>query len=500
MPQEKLPEERQSFWVETGYKKTYPTLRKDETTDIVVIGGGIAGILTSYTLAKEGYKVILLEARQLLNGTTGFTTAKLSAQHQLIYDELIARYGKDTALLYYEANMAGIRYIEKIAKELNFDCQLTEQKAYVYTQEKDKLRTFKQEAEAYVELGINGRLVDDVPLEIKVEAALEMDEQAQFHPVTFLHHVLDSLDTEKVKIYEQSLVEDIRQNDDESIAIKIANDKEVTCQKAVFATHFPIFDPDNHYAKMKPQMSYALALKTKKEHPDGMYINDDIPKRTFRTMQVNGEDYLLVGGQSHPVGDKYDELERYMELAALANNTFGETDIVYRWSSHDLMTEDRIPFIGKLHLDYPHLYTLTGFSKWGLANAATGAKVITDLIQNNHNPYKKIYDPYREISSLDEKETVQEEEVHTLELVGKPEQLQENEATIMEKDDESIGVYKDKNGNLHYLDISCTHLGCHLNWNKGDTTWDCPCHGSRFHATGAVLAGPALKDLTKKHH
>src|SRR5699024_2757235 len=366
-------------------------------TEIAVIGGGIAGILTSYTLAKEGYTVILLEARQLLNGTTGFTTAKLSAQHQLIYDELIERYDEETASLYYQANMEGIRYVEEIANEHKIDCQLTEEKAYVYTKEKDKLSSFQGEAEAYEKLVIKGRLVDNIPYEIEIETALEMDEQAQFHPVTFLHHVLESLDSDKVKIYEQSLVKDVTQGEEEAITLTMENGKKITCQKAVFATHFPTFDPDNNYAKMTPQMSYALALKTTKEHPDGMYINDDMPKRTFRKMHVNGENYLLVGGQSHPVGDKYDELARYEELADLAKNTFGETDIVYKCSSNDLMTEESIPFIGMLHLDYPNLYTLTGFSKWCLAKAATCAKIITDLIQGNHNKYKAIYDPQREI-------------------------------------------------------------------------------------------------------
>src|SRR5699024_5512813 len=361
--QNKLPKERQSFWKETGYQKTYPSLSDDERTEIAVIGGGIAGILTSYTLAKEGYTVILLEARQLLNGTTGFTTAKLSAQHQLIYDELIERYDEETASLYYQANMEGIRYVEEIANEHKIDCQLTEEKAYVYTKEKDKLSSFQGEAEAYEKLVIKGRLVDNIQYDIEIETALEMDEQAQFHTVTFLHHVLESINTDKVKIYEQSLVEDVTQNDDESITLAMENGKQVTCEKAVFATHFPTFDPDDNYAEMTPQMSYALALKTKNNHPKGVYINADIPKRTFRKMQVNGEDYLLVGGQSHPVGDKYDELARYEELADLAKNTFGETDIVYKWSSHDLMTEDRIPCIGILHLQYPNIYTFTGFSK-----------------------------------------------------------------------------------------------------------------------------------------
>lgn len=501
MSEEHLPEKRESFWVETGYQNKYAKLEQDLTTDVAVVGGGIAGILSAYTLMKEGYKVVLLEGRELLHGTTGYTTAKLCAQHGLIYSELIERYDEDLAKLYYEANMEGITTIERIAKDNGINCELESESAFVYTEDKDKVDAFKKEADAYEKLNIEGNYLTEMPIDIDIEAAVQMRNQAQFHPVTFLHKVLDVMKEAGVEIYEHSLVMDVEQEENgQKTKLELENGNVVTCSSAIFATHFPTFDPEEKYTVLNPEMSYALALKTTKTHPDGIYINDDIPSRTFRKMRVDETDYLLVGGQGHPVGDEHREEERYEDLYKAAKELFGETDVVYRWSAHDLMTEDRIPFIGKLHPDYKNIYTLTGFNKWGLANAATGTNVIADLMKERDNPYEAMYNPRRDIPDLKKSDDSNQgdENIDKLDLPDKVDDLKNGEATVIKKDDEEIGVYKDEKGELHYLDITCTHLGCSVTWNDGDHTWDCPCHGSRFNATGEVIEGPALKGLSQK--
>lgn len=496
----KLPEETHSFWLETGKRKTYPKLKSIYKTDTAVIGGGIAGILTAYSLAKAGNDVALFEGRELLNGTTGYTTAKLSAQHQLIYDELINRYGEIRANLFYEANMEGIEYIRQIAKEHHIGCEINDQNAYVYTQEASKKEIFKKEAEAYNKLNIPGRLLADFPLNMGIEAAIEMNNQAEFHPVSFLHGVLEASDGLDDHIFEHTLINEVVRDDDGVLHLKTADGHGIECNHAIFATHYPTFEPDEHFTKMTPEVSYALAYKTDTEKLNGMYISDDTPKKTFRKMQVGNENYLLVGGQSHPIGDDNSEWSRYEEIDTFAKKTFGVGDPVYRWSSHDLITEDRIPLIGQLHPDYPNVFTATGFSKWGLADAGTGARVLTDLVLGNDNKYIDMYDPRRDIPELSNTnpESGVSDAVKALRLPETPEDLDVNEATIIEKNNEKIGVYKDDSGTLHYMDLSCTHMGCGLQWNNGDKTWDCPCHGSRFNAYGEVIEGPALADLEYK--
>lgn len=257
MTHSNLPKGRHSFWIETGYRNDYPNVQSNLEGKVSVVGGGIAGILTAYTLAKEGCQVIFIEGRKFVSGTTGYTTAKLSAQHQLIYKSLIDRYDEQLAKLYYEANMEGIAYIEEIVNAHQINCQFVKEKAYVYTEDESKREAFEQESEAYQTLGIDGKLLNELPIEqIDVEAAIQMDYQAQFQPVSFLHHVLNVLKDMNVQIYENSLVVDAEQSKAKrKITLTLENGFTVTCEKAVFATHFPPFDPEDNYTDVEPHMS-----------------------------------------------------------------------------------------------------------------------------------------------------------------------------------------------------------------------------------------------------
>lgn len=492
-----LPEKIQSFWKQTEKSLSYPQLKKNLEKDVVIVGGGIAGITAAYFLAKEGKKVVLLEAREVISGTTGFTTAKLTAQHNLIYDELINRYGQAKANLYYQANMEGIALVKSITEELEIDCELEEQDAFVFTQKQQNKNKLLKEAEAYEKLGIDGGLLEDLPLNLDIEAAVTMRNQAQFHPVKYLNGLLKEIEKLGGEIYEHSKVMEVE--DMEKGSCKTEYGYTVTGKDVIFATHFPLHEPDNIYSKkLKPESSYALAVKSKQEFPDGMYINVDLPKRTLRKMEVEGENYILVGGESHPTGDGISSKQRYEQLAVFAEKTFEATEVKYQWSSHDLTGEDRIPFVGKLQADSKHIYVMTGFAKWGLSNATIGGKVLTDLIMEQKNLFTELYDPQREIPSMKD---VEPEELNNENNDAKSNQtvkvknLDKKHGTVAEINGDQVGVYKDTKGNIHYLDLTCTHLGCDVEWNDGDCTWDCPCHGSRFNAIGNVIQGPAVEPL-----
>lgn len=235
---------------------------------------------------------------------------------------------------------------------------------------------------------------------------------------------------------------------------------------------------------------------------DGAHISYDTPSVTLRTMEYFGDHYFLIGGQSHPTGDGYSDEERYEKIHELAQKFFAVEEPAFKWSTHDLMTKDHVPFIGQYHAGFPDVYTITGLNAWGLANSSAGAMVITDLICGRSNPYVELYNPYREIKKLDSDDE-EEQSSSKVKEVERPkvEALQNDEMTILKKgegdDKERIGVYKDKNGKIHYFDLSCTHKGCGLRINDGDKTWDCPCHGSRFDKFGKVIYGPAIANLEK---
>lgn len=500
-----LPEATASFWLETGQTNSYPALLENLKVDVAVVGGGIAGILTAHHLAEDGKNVALFEARELLHGTTGYTTAKLSAQHQLIYHQLLKRYGKERAKLFYQANMEGIDYIREVAGDLGIDCGFRERDAYVYTEHADKKESFEKEAGAYEQLNISGAYVDELPLDLPVAAGVKMTQQAEFQPVTFLHGVLEKNPKLQAAVYEQTLVKELKENEDETLELTTEKGYTIHCNQAVFATHFPTFEIDRHYEdNTDPEISYALAYEAEDISIHGMYISADDPKKTFRKMTYNEKEYLLVGGQSHRLGDDSSEQSRYEEIDRFAKKVFGVEDPIYRWSSHDMITQDRVPFIGQLDPNYSQVYTQTGFSKWGLADAATGAKVLTDLINGHANKYRDMYHPHRDIPELPEEKASSSDKNDTIDKLiykANPEDLALGEATIVDEGEENeFGVYKDTIGELHYLDLSCTHVGCGVKWNTGDKTWDCPCHGSRFSATGRVIEGPAMEDLAVKEN
>lgn len=494
------PKHLSSYWLNTSETLNYPALQHNIQADVAVVGGGIAGITTAYMLAEEGVDVALLEARNLMNGTTGNTTAKLTAQHALIYDELIQRYGTEDAKLYYQANMEAIGLIKAFTEKNKIDCDLQEQTAFVYTQSAKHREKIENEVKAYQKLGIDGELVNDLRLPFNIETAVAMYKQAQFHPVKYLNGLLTALENMGVRIYENTMVTDVDEADDAGHTICFTGQgKQITCEHAVFATHYPTYEVDKFFPKnLEPESSYAIAVKAENKFPDGMYISIDHPKRTMRPIYQNGEQYVLVGGDSHTTGDGSSTEQRYNDIVQFAGNNFKTVDIKNCWSSHDLISSDRLPFIGKIQ-ENRNIYVLTGFSKWGLTDATIGAKILADAIMGKENPYESLFSLQRTIHSLEEQEETSAgtQEFKKSSTVQSPNNLKNGHGGVMKIDDQSTGAYRDENGNLHLLDLSCTHMGCSVAWNDGDKTWDCPCHGSRFNATGEVVEGPALKALKK---
>jgi len=491
--------QHESFWNGTTNQPSFKALDKDIEADVVVAGGGIAGITTAFLLSQEGKKVVLLEARELLNGTTGNTTAKLSAQHHLLYSKLVELYGENIAKLYFEANDHAISMIGSLAEAREINCDFERKDSYVFTQQEGIISALEKEAEAYQELSIDGGMIDGSPLNNEAMKSLLMRNQAQFHPLKWLNGLLGEIEKSDAEIYEHTALTDVKTSN-QGIVCQTDQDCIVTCKDLVIATHFPVYAENKFYVNnLSPESSVAMAFKADKELPAGMFISAEMPKWTMRDIKHDGESYILVGGESHATGDGMSEEERYGRVAAYAKEHLGLENPIYRWSSLDFFTPDHIPFVGRLHEDTDHIYVMTGFSKWGLSNSTAGAGIIKDLIMENDNPYIAIYSPQRDLKSL-ELPSGEDEKVKTSGAESSLDNLKINQAAVIKKDDKEIGVYKDENGKLHYIDLNCTHMGCGVKWNDGDLTWDCPCHGSRFKATGEVIEGPALDPLETRDH
>lgn len=500
-----LPTYPESYWLATVSMPGFGKLDRDLETDVAVVGGGIAGITTAYLLAKEGRWVVLVTAGKLLNGTTGYTTAKLTAQHDLIYDEYIGHFGEERAKRYYEANMEALKFVRQIAEEEGIDCDLVEEDAYIYTNDEWKVQSIEKEYQAYERLGIPGSLEKSVPLPVPSLRAVVMKGQARFHPVPYLKHLAESFVRMGGQIFEDTTVDKIEENGDGSIKVTAEEGKTIACRDAVSCSHFPIPDSAFYFARLHPEASYAIAARAPGELPRGMYISADKPNRSVRTITYGGEKLLLIGGESHKVGQKEPGFKHYEALEDFARTTFGATDIVYRWSAQDFETTDKLPYVGRVSKDKLHIYTATGFRKWGMTTSVVAARILTDMIVSRNNRYADLYDPSRFHADPDLATLVKENIDVAGQLIGgklewlrrKPEDLGPDQGGAVRVNGRKAGAYRSPEGELFIVDTTCRHMGCEVEWNDGDRTWDCPCHGSRYTYRGEVIEGPAKKDLER---
>lgn len=501
----KLPRFPEPFWRENTNLPSFPKLAEDLHVDVAVIGGGITGLTSAYLLAKEGVKVALIEAGSILNGTTGHTTAKVTAQHGLIYDELISHFGEDKARLYYQANYEAMQFVKNIVKEQQIECDLTEEDAYVYTNSEVEMEKLLKEFKAYEKLGVvGGEYVSEIPIPVEAKAAVVMRNQAQFHPLKFLKHLVEAFTQLGGQIYENTTAVDIEEGSEPVVTTR--DNHRIRCQQMIVSTHFPFYDLKGFYfSRMHVERSYVLAVRTEKEFPGGMYINAEKPGRSLRYTDYNGEKLVLFGGDSHVTGRETNTHEYYEGIEAFAAQTFGIKEIPYRWSAQDPITHDKIPFIGKYSASTDNIFVATGYRKWGMTNGINAAMLLSDLILKRDNPYKELFEPQRFHADPELKKMVTANASVAKELVSgkfdrpstRPESLGNDEGAVVSVNGKRAGAYRDETGQLHVVDTTCTHMGCELMWNDGERTWDCPCHASRFSYKGDVIEGPAELPLGK---
>lgn len=492
------------IWREDTKLSTYEPLNEDTATEVAVVGGGITGITTAYLLAKAGKKVTLLEADELLNGTTGHTTAKVTAQHGLIYHELIRHFGEEKASLYYQAQMDALQSMEEWIDKYQIDCQWVKEDAYLFATTQTGARKLEKEHEAYQALGIPGHSGNALPFEMDATRSLSMENQARFHPIKYLSALIEEFTKMGGEIYEQTKAIDLKEKD--RIEIETGNGFTVACEKVVSCSHFPFYDGKGFYfSRMYAERSYLLAIEPEKEIPDGMYLSIDEPKRSIRTADYKGTPILLIGGESHKTGQGVDTSFHYNALEEFAAETFGVKRKLFQWSAQDLTTLDKVPYIGPITRSNDRVFIATGFRKWGMTNGTLAAKLISNYVMGEESLYHELFKPSRFKSDPSMKQFISQNfEVAThlvegkLELVQEtPKRLKKGEGMVVQWKGERAGAYRDDEGKLYVLDTTCTHMGCEVEWNSGEHTWDCPCHGSRFSYDGAVMEGPADQPLMK---
>lgn len=438
-----------SIWSKTVQIREKNALNRDMEADNVIIGGGIAGILTAYFLKKKGENAVLVEAARLCSGQTKNTTAKITLQHGLIYHKLIEKIGQEQAALYAEANRNAISAYKNIIEEKEIECQFRECSSYLYTWEDEE--KIIQEMEAAERLGIDGEYTVKTELPFGVKGAVRFYGQAVFHPLLFLGRI-----AEEIEAYENTRVLTVNENE------VITENHKIKAKNIIFASHYPFINvPGFYFIRMHQERSYVVALKNTKQM-DHIYYGIDKGGLSFR----KSGDLLLLGGGSHRTGDNK-EGGKYRDLCLQAEKIFPGSREVCRWSAQDCMPADGIPYIGRYAADKPNWYVATGFHKWGMTGAMAAAQMISSLITEGRSPYEEVFTPQRLF-------------------------LQASVANLLEEGVESV---KGLSKGVFSAVPRCPHMGCALEWNPDELSWDCPCHGSRFDIHGKLIDNPAQEDM-----
>ena len=427
-----------SVWEKDIVRESFPSLAENKSTDVLIIGGGIAGILCADRLRRAGVDCMLVEAKRICMGVSGNTTAKVTFAHGLLYEGLIRRFGVKKAGLYLKAQEQALSEYARIA--CTVDCDYRENDAFVYTlRNKSKI---VGEIAALNRLGVPAVYTDAEALPFPVTGALCVKGQAEINPLKLLYGLARDL-----PIYENTKVQEL-------IGQKAITQKcEITFKRLVVATHFPIFNKQGlYFLKMYQHRSYVLALENA-PNVRGMYVDEANRGLTFR----NYGELLLLGGGGHRTGKSGG---CWQELEDFAAKHYADARIVAKWATQDCMTLDGMPYIGRYARHTPNVYVTTGFNKWGMTSAMVAATLLADLICGKSTPYADLFSPSRSV-------------FHP--------QLAAN-------------AFHSVIGLLTPTTPRCPHLGCALQYNAVEHSWDCPCHGSRFAEDGELLDNPATDD------
>lgn len=428
-----------SLWNEYGNRPAFPTLKNDIKTDVLIIGGGIAGILTAHFLQEKGVSYVLVEKDKICSGTTGNTTAKITFQHGLIYNKILRSEGIEKAKIYLQGNKMAFEKYSELCR--NIDCDYEIKDNYVYS--RNDRKKLEEEMNALSKIGYNAVLKENLPLPFDTVGAVCFEDQAQFHPLKFLFSIAKDLN-----IYEDTFVREMIDK------TAVTDRGKIYADKVIAATHFPFINKHGSYfLKLYQQRSYVIALENA-QNVGGMFIDQCKTGFSFR----NYGDFLLLGGGGHRTGKRGGNWNRLREFA---ERNYPNAAEKYFWAAQDCISLDHIPYIGEYSKNTTNLYTASGFNKWGMTGAMLSAMLLSDMVCGEKSDFAEVFSPSRNMIKP-------QLFINGFEAV-------KNLLTISKK--------------------RCPHMGCALKWNPDEHSWDCACHGSRFSENGKVLDNPANGDL-----
>lgn len=492
-----------SYWVATVPATAYPTLAGRVEVDVAIVGAGIVGITTAWILKRAGFTVALIEARRAAAQVTGGTTAKVTSLHGDIYGRLLAKYGEPTARVYGASNQAALEWIATTVASEKIDCEFERKDAWLYTEHENQAGRLSKETAIAQQLGLPAEFVESVSLPFTTAGAMRFANQAQFHPVKYLHALLAAIPGDGSHVFENSRVVEV---DEKNILLQTSGGR-VRASNVVIATNLPFLNRGGYFATTAPYGDAVLAARLNfaahGAHLNGMFISLDEPSRTVRSAEQGK--LLIFSGETYKTGQA-DTLDCMSALEDWARAHFPIEQVEYRWTNEDFESADSLPFIGNSTGATPSIWVATGFSGWGMTTGTVAAQLLADRIRKIPNPWTDVYDSRRwhpmaaAPKFIKENLNVAGEWLRDHLLPGElrpAEQLARGEATVLQSGAGKVAAHRDDAGQLHLVSASCTHMHCIVSWNGVDRTWDCPCHGSRFSVDGEIICGPALANLNK---
>ena len=430
-----------SIWCDLNFP-TFKSLSGDISTDVLIIGGGIAGLLTAYFLDRAGVDYLLVEKNKICTGVTANTTAKITVGQGFNYHKILSLRGKEMAQAYYHANKRAVKEYFSLCK--NIDCDFEVKDNFVYSFEKHKI---EKELEALEKIGYKAEYCDKLNLPFETAGAVKTKSQAQFHPLKFLAKI-----SENLNICEQTKVREMVGN------TAITEKGKIKAKRVVVATHFPFINKHGKYfLKLYQHRSYVLALRGAADL-NGMYVDEDNKGLSFR----NFGDLLLLGGGGHRTGKNGGG---YSELRQKARLYYPNAKEIAAWATQDCISLDKMPYIGKYSSGVGEVYVASGFNKWGMTGAMCSAQLLADMLTGKRNEFEEVFNPERGILT--------------------PQLICNGFESVVNL--------------LTPTTPRCPHLGCALKWNPQERSWDCSCHGSRFDSNGEWLNGPATDGIENIH-
>jgi len=487
---------KESIWLKDLKIKKKKPLDKDIEVDVLIIGGGLTGISTAYNLRNEKLNICLVEQNFIGSGVTSKSTAKINYLQEVIYTDISKKYDKETAKKYYESQIYAIEKIKEIVKKENINCDFEQAESYTFTNKKEEIDTIKNEKELLEEFGAKVYEHTKIDLPLKSKYAISVKDTYIFHPIKYLYALKDICEKNNIKIYENTRIIEMTKCQDSYICSTDTN--KITAKKVIIASHYPFFlKPYMMPLKVYNEKSYVTASKIK-DYKNKTYITSKTPTKSVRYCK-DKNNYIIYLSNSHSIDTDENYENNFLKTIKEVHKLKLKPD--YVWSNEDMITVDKIPYIGYIEKDNNKLLIGTGYNTWGMTNSVLASFILKDLILGNHNEFEDLTNPKR-VYSINNIGSILSNVMGNAKSfictkINKNKNWYNKDVKFEIRNGKNVAIYNDGKKE-HIVYSTCPHMGCTLLFNEFEKTWDCPCHASRFDLDGKCIKGPSNYDISYK--